>query len=181
MKKTLLLLTLILLTLSCNNEPTNTETNEVETIHGFVRTLVNSQTAGMLGDTALNEFQVTPGFEAVVYSNPAFESGAVTVDFFISENGSYRISIVPAVASNQLRADIDSLPGISISDYPSHTEMSTNIVFDREMQKGSNSIMIDCADFSTGFNIVKISRKEIEDEKFYNIASLPVFVMKYIE
>ena len=165
MKKTIFLLVLILLTLSCNNEPTNTETNELETIHGFVRTLTNSQDAGMLGDTSLNEFQVTSGFEAVVYSNPAFESGTVSVDFFISENGSYKISIVPTVASNQLRADIDSLPGISISDYPSHTEMSTNIVFDGDIKKGSNSIMINCTDFSYGFNIIKISRKPIFSQK----------------
>jgi hypothetical protein len=177
MTKAIFLLALILLTLSCKKEPTNTETNEVETIHGFVRTLENSQMAGMLGDTALNEFYVDPSYGASVFPNPVFDS-AVVLNLDIAERDVYQINITPARGSDKLKTDLDELSGIDISEYPDYTEKVHIIIFDDVMGVGTSSLQLDTEDFFEGFNFIEIRRYKNGEELVGEPTLIPVFIVK---
>lgn len=180
MKKTILLLVIILLTLSCKNEPTNTETNEVETIHGFVRTLENSQIAGMLGDTALNEFYVNVSYDASVFPNPVFDS-AVVLNLDIVERDVYHISITPANGSDELKDDLEEQLEIDMSVYPYYNERIHIIVRDDVLDMGRNIIQLKTEDFLEGFNFIEIYRYKNGEELVEEPTKIPVFIIKYIE
>lgn len=180
MKRVILILTILLFAFSCSDDTTKNTENELEMIHGFVRTLENSERAGMLGDTSLNEFVVDHTFEALVYPNPIFEAGSAYLGFNLYEDGYYRVRIIPANGSSDLRDDVQNMPGVDLDDYPKITDPSATYVYEyeNELYKGSHELVLKGEYFSLGFNLLVLENYSKETKEIIKITHVPVFVTK---
>lgn len=177
MKRVILILTIVLFTISCNDETTKNTENELEMIHGFVRTLESSERAGILGDTSLNEFYHDRSLNAQVFPNPSF-GNAIELNIDILERDVYQISIIPAIGSNELKAELDSTPGIDISQFPDYSEMIHLVVYQDVLGIGSNALKIESEYLLNGFNFIEIQRMENGETYAGEPTLIPIFVNK---
>jgi hypothetical protein len=171
MKKLFCILPIILILLSCNEDPTQVQTDKrFKTVYGFDRTLETGQIAGRLGDVSKNNCIPIEGQYLVSFPNPAFNS--ITLDFQTLSNRTCVIYIETALADDVF---LDQLLSIS---YPSqftitqHKEYFKKSFYKGEINAGSNNVILDINQIGTGVYYITY-----EDSEGYSICS-PLIVQK---
>lgn len=149
MKKILSILPLILLIISCNENPSKVQKDtRFKTVYGMERTLENSQIAGVIGDLSKNSCTHIEGLGFLIYPNiAAFNT---TVQFNTISNRSFELFIETALGDDEF---LDSLSASSFPvNYriPQHETYFKKSLYKGEVLTGTNSIQLDINEIGTG-------------------------------
>lgn len=149
MKKLIYILPLILLLISCNEDPTQVQKDKrFKTVYGMERTLANSQVAGVLGDVSKNACPNIEGLGLSLFPNPA--AFTTTIQFNTNSNRSYELFIETALGDDEFLDSLSASNSPSYYEYPKHESYFKESLYKGEIGVGSNSIDLDLKEFEAG-------------------------------
>ncbi len=149
MKKLLYILPLMLLLLSCNEDPTQVQKDKrFKTVYGLERSLVNGQIAGVIGDISKNSCTNDEDLGLSIFPNPA--AFTTTFQFNTNSNRSYELFIETAIGNNQFLDSLSASGSPSNYEYPQHESYFKKSLYKGEISAGSNSISLELNEFDAG-------------------------------
>lgn len=149
MKKILSILPLLLLIISCNENPSKVQKDtRFKTVYGMERTLENSQIAGVIGDLSKNSCSRIDTLSFSTYPNPM--TSGITIDFFTDSKRTFEIFIETALGDDEF---LDSLnaTGFPVNHIiPQHESYFKRSLYKGEVMAGRNSLQLDLNQIGTG-------------------------------
>ena len=161
MKVLLYIIPIILILVSCSDDPIKFEDDtRVQTIYGIERLYINGEKLDDFGN--LNDNPCTDSsFKLVAYPNPSYNTSTV-IQFFLEEEKEVEVSIETARASDEL---LDKLKDIGF-EIRNHSEYKSFVFYTEKMEKGNNSVFHLMYIFGPGAYLIKIRDIEGNSECF---------------
>lgn len=149
MKKLLYILPLILLIISCKDNPSEVEKDtRFKTVYGMERTLENSQIAGVIGNLSKNSCSRIDTISFSTYPNPT--TSGITINFFTDSKRTFEIFIETALGDDEF-LDSLSTSGFPVNyRIPQHETYFKKSLYKGEVKTGTNSIQLDINEIGTG-------------------------------
>lgn len=149
MKKLLYFLPLILLIISCKEDPTQVQKDErFKTVYGFERTLVTGQVVGRLGDVGNNFCAPLEEQNMITYPNPTLTG--LTLEFNINSNRTFEILIETALFDDELLEKLLSIRYPSTYKITQHKDYFKSSLTNGNVKVGTNTIQLDISQIGTG-------------------------------
>lgn len=149
MKKLLYILPIFILLLSCNEDPTQVQTDKrFKTVYAFDRTLETGQVVGRLGDISKNNCASIEGQNMITFPNPT--GSGITLQFNTNSDRNYEIFIETALADDGFLDQLNSINYPVSYLFTQHKDYFKRSLFNGDIKAGTNSIQLDLNQIGAG-------------------------------